>query len=67
MRATVKHLHYSVKGELEVFEYWTTDKINQKSLHKFVEERDLDPGEMIYLDINSQKKQVIEAPRIGSS
>ena len=56
MSATVKHLHCSVKGALEVCEECTTAKIKHKFLHKVAEERNLQPGKMIYLDISSQKK-----------
>ena len=55
MHATVKHLHYSIKGVLEVCEDWDMSKSKQKFLHKVEEEHDLNPGKMIYLDINSQK------------
>ena len=49
MRATVKHLHYSVKGGARA-------KIKQKLLHKVAEESNLHMGEMIYLDIRLQKE-----------
>ena len=56
MRATKKHLHYSNKGTLEVCEDCATAKSKEKLLHKVAEERELQPVEMIYLDISSQKK-----------
>ena len=56
MRTTAKNLHYSNKGTLEVFEDCATAKTKQKLLHKVVEERDLKPGRMIYIDIILQKK-----------
>ena len=56
MRATKNHLHYSVKETLEVCEDSATAKRKQKLLHKVAKERNLQPVEMIYLDISSQKK-----------
>ena len=56
MRVTAKHLQYSINGTLEVCEDCTTAKSKQKLLHKVAEERNLKPGEMIYIDISSQKK-----------
>ena len=56
MHATANHLHYSVKGTLEVCKEYSTAKIEQKYLHKVAEERDLKPGETIYLYLISQKK-----------
>ena len=56
MHVTKKQLHYILKGVLEFFEYCATSKRNQKILHKVAEERDLKPGEIIYLDLLSQKK-----------
>ena len=44
MRVAAKHLHYIIKGMIEVFEDYATAKIKQKSLHKVAEERDLKPG-----------------------
>ena len=41
---------------LKIFEYCAIAKSKEKLLHKVAEERDLKPGEMIYLDIISQKK-----------
>ena len=52
MCATLKHLHYSVKGKLSICEEYSTAKSYHKLLHKKVEERDLQPGEMIYYDIS---------------
>ena len=56
MHATDKHLHYIIKGELEVCEDCATAKIKHKLLHKVEEESNLNMGEMIYLDLISQKK-----------
>ena len=56
MRATKKHLHYSVKGSLEVCEDCDKAKIKHKSIEKVTEERNIDPDEMVYLDLISQKK-----------
>ena len=56
MRVSTNNLHYRVKGAMEVFEDLTTAKSKNKFLRKVVEERDLNPGKMIYLDISSQKK-----------
>ena len=53
MRATVKHLQYSVSGTLEVCKDCDTAENKQKSIHKVVEER---AGKMISLDLISQKK-----------
>ena len=41
---------------LEVCEYYATVKIKHKFLHEVAEQRDLNPGEMIYIHIRSQKK-----------
>ena len=46
-----KHLHYIVKGKIEVCEELPTEKIKQKFLDKW----DLNPGKMICIDISSQK------------
>ena len=54
--AVIAHLHYSVMGMLEVFKDYAMEKRRHKCLHKVAEERNLKPGEMIYLDISSQKK-----------
>ena len=56
MRATTKHLHYSVKGTLQVCEECAKVKIEQKLLQKVAEEHYLQPGQVIYFDIFSQKK-----------
>ena len=56
MCATAKNLHEIMKGTLEVFEYFATKESKHKSLPKLTEERDLKPGEMIYLDLSPQKK-----------
>ena len=56
MHATSNQLHYNVKGVIELCEYCAMAKIKQKFLDKVAEERDLNLGEMIYLDIISQKK-----------
>ena len=53
---TVKHLHYSVKGALEVCEDYATAKIKQKFLCKVEEECNLKPDEMIYLYLSSHEK-----------
>ena len=44
MRATVKHLHYRVKGVLEVCEDCDMAKSKQKFLHTVAEERNLNSG-----------------------
>ena len=54
--ATTKHLHYIIKGTPEVWEEYATEKSKQKSLQKVAEEGNLEPGEMIYIVISSQKK-----------
>ena len=54
--ATVKHIHYSIKGMIQVYEDSAIVKSKHKFLHKVAEERDLKPGETIYLDISSQKR-----------
>ena len=56
MRATLKNLQHIVKETLEVFEDWHMAKIKQKFQHKVVEEREPNPGEIIYLDLSLQKK-----------
>ena len=56
MRATMKYLQYSVKGAVEVFEDYATEKIKKKCIHKVAEEHELNPREIIYLDLSSQKK-----------
>ena len=56
MRATAKHLHYSVEGTLEMCEDYNMAKIKHKLLYKVEEEHGLQPGEMIYLDISLQNK-----------
>ena len=56
MRETANHLNFSVKWELEVCENCSMEKRNQKLQHKVAEESELKLGEMIYLDIISQKK-----------
>ena len=56
MPITTKHIHYSIKGELEVYEDCAMEKIKQISLHKMAEERDLNPGEMICLDLSWKNK-----------
>ena len=50
------NLHYSVKGALEVCEDQASWKSNKKLIRKVVEEREPNPGKMIYLDLISQKK-----------
>ena len=62
MRTATNNLHYSVKGTLEVCEECVTARRKQKFLYKVVEERELNPGEMIYPDLSSQNK-----PRHGGS
>ena len=56
MLATSKVLHYRVKGGLEVCKDCAVEKTIRKSLHKVEEERNLNPGKMIYLDLISQRK-----------
>ena len=55
IRATTKHLYYSIKDTLEVCECCAKAKSNHKLLHKVEEERDLQQGKIFYLDISSQK------------
>ena len=55
MRATAKQIHYIVKGVLEDCEELATTKNKHKYLHTVAEERNLKLGEMIYLEIISQK------------
>ena len=43
MHATAKHLHYSVKGMLDICEDCAMAKIRHKLLHKVAEEHDLNP------------------------
>ena len=59
MHATTKQLNFNVKGTLEFCEYCDMGKINHKFLHKVAEERNLKPGEFIYLDIISCIKYMI--------
>ena len=47
MSATMKNLHYIVKGTIEVCEDYDTLKRNQKQLYKVAEECNLKRGEMI--------------------
>ena len=56
MRAIAKHLHYIIRGTLEVGEDFYTAKRKHKSIHTVAEERDLKPGKIIYIYIGSQKK-----------
>ena len=56
MCTTANHLYYRIKGVLEVCEGCATAKTKQKFLQKVVEERNLKPGEIIYIGISSQKK-----------
>ena len=56
MCVTTYHLHYNVKGILEVCQYCATVKRNHKSIYKVAEERNLNLGKMICLDLRSQKK-----------
>ena len=49
MYATKNHLHYTVNAILEVFEYCDVVKIKKKLLSKVVEERYLNPENMIHL------------------
>ena len=58
MHTTANHLHYILKGALEGCENCAMAKRKQKWLHKVVEERDLKMGEMIYLDLRSQEKNL---------
>ena len=44
------------KGVLEVCEGCAMDKVKQKMLPNVTEEQDLNPGEMIYLDLSSKNK-----------
>ena len=53
MRVTVRHLHYGIKGKLEVSEYCSMGKIRHKFLQKVAEERNLKPVKMIDLDLSS--------------
>ena len=56
IHTTAKHLHYSIKVVLEVCDDCAMDKIKQKMLPKVAEKQDLNPGEMIYLDLSSKNK-----------
>ena len=56
MHATLKHLQRRIKGTLNICEDCAKAKTKQKSLQKLAEERNLEPGEIIYIDIISQKK-----------
>ena len=55
MHATMKNLHHRIKGLLEVYEDCNTVNSNHKLLRKVEKEQDLKRGEMIYLDLISQK------------
>ena len=54
--ATINHIHYIMKEGLDFCKYYATENINQKLLYKAAEDCDLNMGEMIYIDIISQKK-----------
>ena len=62
--ATAKHLHCRLKGMIEVWKNRATKNIKQELLHKVAEEQGLNPGKMIYLDINSKKKPSYGGPKI---
>ena len=55
MCTIAKHLHYKVKGVIKVCGDCATVKIKQKLLHKVAEDRNLNLGKRIYLDLSSQK------------
>ena len=61
-QATEKHLHYSVKRAIDIFEDCAMSKCRQKFLYKVVEEQNLNPGEMIYLDLISQNEPSYGGP-----
>ena len=48
---------------LEVCEYYATVKIKHKFLHEVAEQRDLNPGEMIYIHIRSQNNTDYEGTK----
>ena len=56
MCATAEHIHYRIKGTLDIYEDCATEKVKHKLEHKVAEERDLKPDKMIYIDMISQKK-----------
>ena len=62
MHATEKYLHYSVKGTLEVCEYYDMAIRKRKYLSNTEEEQDLKTRKTIYIEISFQKK-----PRYGVS
>ena len=53
---TPNHLHYILKGVLDVCKYCATVNIKHKMHQKVADERDFKTGEMVYLEIISQKK-----------
>ena len=55
IRATAKHLHYTIIRTIEVCEDCNLEKIKKKLLRKLAEERELNTVEIIYIDISSQK------------
>ena len=55
--ATKNNLKCIIKEMLKVCENCTTAKRKQKLLHKVAEELTLKPGDIIYLDLISQKKR----------
>ena len=56
MCATENHLHYIIKGTLEVCEYCATAKSNNQFLHNVMREPNFKAGKMICIDISSQTK-----------
>ena len=53
IRKTANRLHYRVNGVIDFCEDHVTEKSKHKLVHKVVDKRNLQPGEMIYLDISS--------------
>ena len=56
MRVISKHIHCRVNGALEVCEECDMSKIKKELLRKVAEERYLNPGEIININIISHKK-----------
>ena len=63
MRATEKNLNYSFRGMIEVYKDCAMAKSKQKLLQEVVEERNLKPVKLIYLDITPQKKPTFEGSK----
>ena len=56
MHVTAKDLHCRVRGNPEIFKDFDTEKNLNKSPRTVAEEKYLKTGEMIYIDIISQRK-----------